>query len=444
MKRFIFGLLVTAGVLAGCTREGQPVSTLRIAPKITRVTGLHFDPEDRIGLTVTRATGAFVTNQMMTYDGSYFTSPDFLWYKELDEASTLTAYYPYDEKGAPAEFSVAADQTAGCEASNLLVAVKTDVRPTASAVGMTFASVMADVRISVINETEAAVTGITVSGTCLTAEIDFRNRTATAKAGVAASGIKAFPMTAGTLYEVILVPQTAPLTFTAITGDGETCAKTLPESVLESNKQYTVSMKLTAKGLDLTLSGDIENWQPGGELGETKVENVLDYQGEQYRTVEINGRVWMAENLRWIPNENLLNAGVWYPSLSGQACCEADYIKEKGMLYDYSTATGGVVTYTDGYVRGICPEGWHIPGDDDFSTLLQASVPEDFAVGGGYWMESQKTYYSGGIKGFLLGVTNAAESGKHNYLSLEDNTITKIVAMLEKNGVSLRCVKDAR
>ena len=444
MKNLIFGLLVTTGCLAACADDQQQVSTLKIAPHITRVTGLHFDSGDCIGLSVVRTSGVYVRNQMMTYDGSFFTSAGFLWYTDLNEASTLTAYYPYDENGVPAEFSVATDQSAGCAASNILAAVKTDVRPTASAVGMTFASLMSDVLISVVNQTGSTVTNVTVGGVCPTAELDFNARTATAKAGLDPVEIKACPLSAGTSYEVILVPQRVAFACTVSTDDGETYSKTLPESLLESNKQYTLAMKLTEKGLDLTLSGDIENWQPGGELGQEGNSEVLSYQGENYRTTVIDGRVWMAENLRWIPNQDLLNAGIWYPDLSGEACSDPNYIKEKGMLYNFSTATGGIATHSNGYIRGICPEGWHIPNDDEFSTLLEASVPDGFAVGGGYWVVSQNNYYSASVKGYLLGTTDAAESGKHNYLSLENNTVTKIAAMLEANGVSLRCVKDAQ
>lgn len=444
MKKLIFGALVATGLLGGCAEEKQQVSALKIAPTITRVTGLHFDAEDRIGLTVTRASGVYANNQLMTYDGTYFTSAGFLWYKGSDETSRLTAYYPYDEKGVPAEFSVSVDQSSGCAASNFLAAVKTDVRPTSAAVGMTFASVMADIRIAVVNETAASVTHVAVSGTCPTATLDLETRTATAKSGVDPVEIRACPLTAGSAYEVIVVPQRAALTCTVSTDDGKNHSKTLPETLLESNTQYTMSMTLTEQGLDISLSGDIENWQPGGDLGQETNGSVLSYQGEQYRTTVIDGRVWMAENMRWLPNENLLNAGVWYPSQSGQACSDAAYIREKGLLYNYATATNGAATFAGNYVRGICPQGWHIPNDEEFKSLLSATVPENFAVGGGYWIESQKNYFSAGVKGYLLGITNAEESGKHNYLSLENNTITKIAAMIEANGVSLRCVKDAQ
>lgn len=440
MNRLIFGLLVTTGFLAGCANEEQQVSTLKIAPRITRVTGLHFDSGDCIGLSVMRVSGEYANNQMMTYDGSFFTSAGFLWYTDSDETSTLTAYYPYDENGVPSEFSVATDQTAGCTASNILAAVKTDVRPTASAVGMTFASLMADILISVTNKTDADVTEVTVSGACPTAELDFNTTTATAKAGVDPVEIKTFPLTAGSSYEVILVPQRAALTFTVATDDGETYSKTLSESLLESNKQYTLAMTLTMTGLDLTLSGDIENWQPGGELGQEENGEVLSYQGEDYRTTVIDGRVWMAENMRYVPDEKLLYDGVRYPCQYNTETNNPDYIKAKGMLYTYATATGGVATVADGLVRGICPEGWHIPDETELSSLLTASVGEEFFACAGYW-NANLDKYSEEVQAFIMGVTSG-DVGKRIYLWLLRDVPTEVKPVQETFCVSLRCVKD--
>ena len=54
----------------------------------------------------------------MTYDGSAFTASGLLWYNDLNETSTLTAYFPYSASGVPDEFSVARDQSAGtCQPS---------------------------------------------------------------------------------------------------------------------------------------------------------------------------------------------------------------------------------------------------------------------------------------------------------------------------------------
>ena len=59
-------------------------------------------------------------NYPMTYDGTIFSDPGLVWYDDAQQTATLTAYYPYAESGVPEEFSVALDQRAGCEESDLL------------------------------------------------------------------------------------------------------------------------------------------------------------------------------------------------------------------------------------------------------------------------------------------------------------------------------------
>ena len=49
----------------------------------------------------------------MTYDGSAFTASGLLWYNDLNETSTLTAYFPYSASGVPDEFSVARGHLTG-------------------------------------------------------------------------------------------------------------------------------------------------------------------------------------------------------------------------------------------------------------------------------------------------------------------------------------------
>lgn len=113
----------------------------------------------------------------------------------------------------------------------------------------------------------------------------------------------------------------------------------------------------------------------------------LEYGGEKYHTVLMqDGRWWMAENLRYIPNvpgsatEKMtpakdatttgINAGIWYPiNVNTKTFTDnADTIKLQGYLYNAETAFGVEVgsineTNYDSFegCRGICPMGWHIP-----------------------------------------------------------------------------------
>ena len=141
MKRQLLLALLAAGLAAapGCADKRDAVPGIRITPSIkTRVTGLHFDTGDCIGLTVTKNGSDYVRNHQMTYDGSAFTASGLLWYNDLNETSTLTAYFPYSASGVPDEFSVARDQSAGCASSDLLGAVAKNVTPTGTPVGMLF------------------------------------------------------------------------------------------------------------------------------------------------------------------------------------------------------------------------------------------------------------------------------------------------------------------
>ena len=94
MRTSLLVLLAGMALGAGCSDDREAPSSVRISPTVSRVTGLYFDKEDRIGLTISRTSGDYVTNRLMTYDGSVFTASGLKWYESTQETSTLTAYYP--------------------------------------------------------------------------------------------------------------------------------------------------------------------------------------------------------------------------------------------------------------------------------------------------------------------------------------------------------------
>ena len=96
---------------------------------------------------------------------------------------------------------------------------------------------------------------------------------------------------------------------------------------------------------------------------------VTDVEGNIYKTVKIGNQVWMAENLKTtkyndeaaIPNVTI-NAE-WI-ALAADAYCwaqnnEATFKPLYGALYNwYAVETGK-----------LCPTGWHVPSDGEFSTM---------------------------------------------------------------------------
>lgn len=107
---------------------------------------------------------------------------------------------------------------------------------------------------------------------------------------------------------------------------------------------------------------------------------VTDVEGNIYKTITIGDQVWMAENLRAtqyadgtsIPNvskeydwrdlndNNTDKAYCWYNN--------SIYNKDTyGALYTYAAATNG--NNGGNIVQGVCPDGWHLPGNDEWNEL---------------------------------------------------------------------------
>lgn len=89
MKQF-FLILSGLALLTGCSSkndsvEGPVQSRIRIAPSISRVTGLNFDTGDRIGLTIVKSGANYCENTPLRFDGTVFVSDDLFWYDDSSE-----------------------------------------------------------------------------------------------------------------------------------------------------------------------------------------------------------------------------------------------------------------------------------------------------------------------------------------------------------------------
>lgn len=197
--------------------------------------------------------------------------------------------------------------------------------------------------------------------------------------------------------------------------------------------------------LEVTLSGEIVDWIDGGELGtggdggdepdEGDGKTVV-YAGETYSTVTIDGRVWMAENLRYRPSDATFGDGVWNPEAGASA------VAELGLLYDYATVTGGAVPTSEGLLRGICPPGWHIPDTDELEALAASGErPADFFTVAGFWNSSGFGSYGDASKGYLWG-TGSSEAGRRDCIACTTEGLPLVKSLPEAHGLSLRCVKD--
>ncbi len=96
--------------------------------------------------------------------------------------------------------------------------------------------------------------------------------------------------------------------------------------------------------------------------------------GKTYRTVAIAGKTWMAENLDY--------------EASGSFCYNdtAAYCERYGRLYTWGAAMDSLTTGCgDGKTcsvsrpRGICPEGWHLPDNAEWTDFISAVGGSDEA-----------------------------------------------------------------
>jgi uncharacterized protein (TIGR02145 family) len=153
--------------------------------------------------------------------------------------------------------------------------------------------------------------------------------------------------------------------------------------------------------------------------------------GQQYKTIEVDGRTWMAENLNYKTDNSL--------------CYDdnADNCKKFGQLYTWQDASTS------------CPAGWHLPDDAEWSHLINFY--------GGIW-EAGKELKEGGNSGFNVLMAGyhdkegfygkIGESSYHWSATEQNDTYASFKGIYESvdnvgtftytkaDAFSVRCIKD--
>lgn len=195
---------------------------------------------------------------------------------------------------------------------------------------------------------------------------------------------------------------------------------------------------------------------------------VTDRSGNQYKTETIGVQVWMTENL----NSSLFRNGDAIPEAktyeewekAGEegkpAWCYYENIaengKQYGKLYNW---------YAVNDARGLAPQGWHIPSDEEWTMLAKQLGGEEAAttklksITG--WEENKNSTNESGFNGLPSGIRNMDgefdEMGFYGYwwsatqedadiafnrnLSSENFPFGK-ASGFKKMGLSVRCLKD--
>ncbi len=119
---------------------------------------------------------------------------------------------------------------------------------------------------------------------------------------------------------------------------------------------------------------------------------MTDIDGNTYRTIKIGDQWWMAENLEVIHYRNgeaipnVTDAVIW-SSLTTGAYCEynndINNVDTCGRLYNWFAVNDG---------RNIAPEGWHVPTDAEWQTVID--YLGGIAVAGGKMKEKGTTHWN--------------------------------------------------
>ena len=174
--------------------------------------------------------------------------------------------------------------------------------------------------------------------------------------------------------------------------------------------------------------------------------------GKTYKTVKIGNQVWMAENLAYKPSSGQYNQFGNYWAYDDDNSNVAKY----GYLYDWFIATE------------VCPSGWHLPSDKEWTILTDYLGGENVAGtkmkstsgwqgNGNGTNESGFNFLPGGSRstpGNAYTFQNVGKSGNAWTSSMPYATIARSRYMYHHKrwayrsntykgfGLSVRCVKD--
>ena len=115
---------------------------------------------------------------------------------------------------------------------------------------------------------------------------------------------------------------------------------------------------------------------------------VTDYDGNVYNTIQIGDQIWMKENLRTTHFADGKPIGMgskadYEKELRYAPDGEASNVKKYGYLYNWKAVKHGITNFDSMHgEKGICPEGWHVPTQEEFEKLEEviSSIVNDINI----------------------------------------------------------------
>src|SRR5690554_2331513 len=155
--------------------------------------------------------------------------------------------------------------------------------------------------------------------------------------------------------------------------------------------------------------------------------------GNVYKIITIGDQVWMAENLAYLPSVNMVAdgsedaAGSYYYvyGYDGTNVADAkatDNYATYGVLYNWTAAMDGEASSTTNPsgIQGVCPAGWHLPSDAEWTELTD--YLGGTSVAGGKLKETGTTHWASPNTGATNETcfTALPGGGRYNYGAFDD------------------------
>lgn len=277
MKRYIqfLTLVLAAAAISACAvketaTEDATGKEIKFQAGIgsfqAKATDTAFEKGDEIGLFADAPVSA--VNVRLTSDGQSITPESTLYWglgQDVNATTAFYAYYPYAAGTADTfTFAVAADQgsAAALAAADLMLA-STAAAPSDGTVRLNFGHRMSRAIITVDNRlSDAAVTGVTVSGVLIEADVDIKAPSVAAKGQPAT--VKAAPVSGadGTAAWAVILPPQEPqaLVITVTLADGNSYDIPAQGAVLDEGYSYNVSVYLDQTSFSMDFSAGITDW----------------------------------------------------------------------------------------------------------------------------------------------------------------------------------------
>jgi len=201
--------------------------------------------------------------------------------------------------------------------------------------------------------------------------------------------------------------------------------------------------------------------------------------GNVYQLVTLSSQIWMVENLRYLPSVVGPSTGsqttpyYYVHGYNGTSVTEAKATTNYttyGVLYNWTASMAGSAgsTANPSGIQGVCPTGWHLPSDAEWTQLTAFLGGESVAggklkeIGTSHWNspntgatnETGFTALPGGVRGsggpfydigaygYWWSTTEGSTSNAYYRYVVYDNSDVYKNYLSKELGFSVRCLRD--